>query len=196
LAAIGGILGSCGTLLVVAFAGRHWTAFGAIATALGAFATFSAVLVALYPVWQKEQRRIVAAKSVRIAALVPLNAIATYLTMVLKLGAEPLFPVFGYDPACKALDRLVDLLPRMEVLEGAEQHSLVTAVQLCDTFRTNEAAVNRPLSLDSVKTMLSQVIGVYDRLALQLGSLPFEELPGIKALNAGDASNRTDPRSA
>jgi len=142
LGVIGGALGSCGTLLILHATARNWTASGAIATALGAFATFSAVLVALFPIWRSEERRKTAAIAVRVTALAQVTQLHGYLTACKLQGAVPKGERwFQHAPASKALDALLALMPRAEVLGRGELESLAGAIAACEAVRVNASVM-------------------------------------------------------
>ncbi len=143
LGAIGGALGSCGTLLVMDFAGRHWTAFGAIATALGAFATFCAVLAALYPILRSEERRQAAAMALCSSLYAKLGRLYVYLKTCEAEGAGAPLPKgsawFEFQPAKDALDALLTLMPATEALDRNERIALSRALALCEEVRGKPA---------------------------------------------------------
>jgi hypothetical protein len=174
LAAIGGVLGSCGTLLVLHAAARNWIASGAVATALGVFATFSAVLVALFPIWRKEERRNAAAMAVRTTTLTYLIQLLAYVTVCqMKEGPAPEEGhSFEYEPARRSLDALLNLMPRTEVLDAEEQALLARAISTSEMVRTNasmwtKGTKDAKATADNLMTLVS---AVHDRFAAAIGS--------------------------
>ena len=175
MGAAGGAFGSCGTLLVTNFAARNWIAFEALATAAGAVATFSAVLVALYPIWLSEQRRKAAATAVRTTALGHVTQLHAYLRAC-QLTGRPVpdgWTFFREEAATAALDALLQLMPRTEVLDAEEQHALAMALVGCEAARVNGTRLmklNDREMREFIQQLFEPVCDVQDRFAKAIGS--------------------------
>jgi hypothetical protein len=105
---------------------HDWVAFGAIATALGAAATFAAVVVALLPIWERSRRERDQALNVRLRLITHLLG----LGMVYGPRTSPGYteaPGTFVQETDEATEAISALLPQLVLLD-AEEFILVLTV--------------------------------------------------------------------
>lgn len=161
--------------------------------ALAAIATFAAVLVALYPIYRDELRRHAAGRAVATSVIAALQVVATHLTMMLRSPVDVVNPL-GTEPVSKAIDTLVTLLPRTEVLEPDEQECVARAASACEQIRNVAAGMTEPPNRKGLEWLCGVVIEANDRLSARLHAPKFHDLPGIRAMmNANQVAQPESP---